>query len=61
MYTDIVRSVSEEFKVPVLDYFELWTSKNLKDLLAEDGLHANPKGHQLLFEQLRDFMGSEFS
>ena len=60
-YTQIVRSVCEETEVPMLDFFSLWSSQELGDLLADDGLHANPAGHQLLFEQLRDFILAEYS
>ena len=55
-YTEVLRSVCEDCNVPILDYFSLWASRELGELLAEDGLHANPAGHQLLFEQLRDFI-----
>lgn len=60
-YSQIIRSVCRETEVPILDYFTLWSSKDRGDLLAEDGLHANPAGHQLLFEQLRDFIVDEYS
>lgn len=60
-YTRIVRSVCVETGVPVLDFFALWSSLELNDLLAEDGLHANPAGHRLLFEQLRDYLVDEYS
>ncbi len=56
IFTDVLRSVCEAHDVPVLDYYALWSSTEPGDLLAEDGLHANPAGHQLLFEQLRDFI-----
>lgn len=56
VYTDILRSVCEDNDVPILDYFSLWSTREREGLLAEDGLHANPAGHQLLFEQLRDFI-----
>jgi len=59
-FTDIVRSVCAEAGVPLLDYFARWSSRELGGLLDEDGLHANPDGHQLLFEQLRDFIVDEY-
>ncbi|MEM9256731.1 MAG: GDSL-type esterase/lipase family protein [Pseudomonadota bacterium] len=55
-YTQRLRSVCVQAQVPVLDYYSLWSSISLDGLLAEDGLHANPAGHRLLFEQLRDDM-----
>ena len=60
VYTNIVRTVCAESAVPVLDYFDLWSKRAQGDLLAEDGLHANPSGHQLLFEQLRDFLSDTY-
>ncbi len=60
VYTQILRSVCKEAEVPTLDYFALWSSKEQGGHLAEDGLHANPVGHQLLFEQLRDFITDNY-
>lgn len=55
-YTQTLKDICEARSLSVLDYFELWESRILDELLAPDGLHCNPKGHQLLFEQLRDFL-----
>jgi len=59
-YTEVVRGVCAENEVPVLDCFLLWQSLNWKALLAEDGLHADPDGHRVLFEQVRDFLVSKY-
>ncbi|MEM8561600.1 MAG: GDSL-type esterase/lipase family protein [Pseudomonadota bacterium] len=59
-YTRTLRSVCRDLCVPVLDYFALWSSQSTEGLLADDGLHANPAGHALLYEQLRAFMLSEY-
>ena len=61
VYTEVIRSVCKEYDVPILDYFSLWSSVELEGFLAEDGLHANPAGHQLLFEQLRDHVVDAYS
>jgi len=59
-YTGVVREVCSESQVPVLDCFLLWQSHDWRALLAEDGLHANPDGHQVLFEQVRDFLTGKY-
>lgn len=61
VYTQIFRLVCKEAEVPTLDYFALWSSKKSGGLLAEDGLHANAAGHQLLFEQLRDYLVEKYN
>jgi len=61
VYTELLRSVCRESSVPLLDYFALWSARDTANLLAEDGLHANAAGHQLLFEQLRDFFTVEYT
>ena len=30
--------------------------KDYKDLLSDDGLHPNEKGHQMIFEIVRDYL-----
>jgi len=59
-YTEKVREACRESQVPVLDCFLLWQSLNRNTLLAEDGLHASPDGHRVLFEQVRDFIVSKY-
>ena len=60
-YTSVLKEVCWEEQCLMLDYFHIWQSLDWKTLLFKDGLHANPDGHQLLFEQLRDFLLGEFS
>ncbi|MEM6581947.1 MAG: GDSL-type esterase/lipase family protein [Pseudomonadota bacterium] len=59
-YTQVLRKVCADLSVPVLDYFSLWTSLQTQELLDADGLHANPAGHAVLFEQLREFLLAQY-
>ncbi len=54
-YNNIVESVCEENSLPFVEIFEEWMKLNYKELL-EDGLHPNPKGHQKIFEAVKDFL-----
>lgn len=54
-YNNIVKSVSEESKLPFVEIFNEWMKSSYKKLL-EDGLHPNPKGHKKIFETVKDFL-----
>ncbi|GAA5442987.1 hypothetical protein Misp06_01163 [Microbulbifer sp. NBRC 101763] len=56
LYTQVVREVAAIEMIPILDFDKLWRNRPLYKLLSEDGLHANPSGHQLLYEQTWDFV-----
>jgi len=60
-YTDVLRQVCEERSCPILDYFKTWSSDEMSDLLADDGLHCNPKGHGKLYRELREFLEYKYS
>lgn len=59
-YTDVMRQVCEERSCPILDYFKNWRADETSDLLAEDGLHCNPKGHEKLYRELREFLEHKY-
>ncbi|QDU43054.1 GDSL-like Lipase/Acylhydrolase [Symmachiella dynata] len=59
-YTDVLRQVCEERSCPILDYFKNWDSEKLSNLLADDGLHCNPTGHEKLYRELREFLENKF-
>ncbi len=60
-YTDVLRQVCAERSCLVLDCFANWGSDDISDLLAEDGLHCNPKGHERLYRELREFLEENYS
>ncbi len=53
-YTDVIRRICGQKSCPILDYLKNWESDELGDLLAEDGLHCNPNGHERLYRELRE-------
>lgn len=54
-YNDIVKSVCGENNLPFIGIFEEWMKVNYRELL-EDGLHPNSKGHQKIFEIVKEFL-----
>jgi len=59
-YSQVVREVASLEAVPILDFDLLWRDKEISNLLAEDGLHANAHGHQLLFKQTWEFVSKNY-
>ncbi|MEM5791138.1 MAG: GDSL-type esterase/lipase family protein [Candidatus Aenigmatarchaeota archaeon] len=54
-YNQIIKSVCEKKKVLFIEIFEKWIKANYKNLL-DDGLHPNSKGHEILFENIKEFL-----
>jgi lysophospholipase L1-like esterase len=55
-YTEIIKKTVLSQKIPYLDIWSQWIKKNYKELLYKDGLHANSKGHQSIFESVKKFL-----
>lgn len=60
VYSQVVREVASIETIPVLDFEFLWRNREISSLLAEDGLHANVNGHQLLFKQTWNFVSNNY-
>ncbi|MCK5332274.1 hypothetical protein KAJ41_00225 [Candidatus Parcubacteria bacterium] len=54
-YNKIIKLVCRENKISFLDIFEKFLKLEYKKLL-ENGLHPNSKGHEIMFEIVRDFL-----
>ncbi len=57
-FGEILKEVCDEEKVPFISQFESW-SKDYKKLLNGDGMHPNSKGHQKIFEAVKEFLEKE--
>ena len=55
-YSSATGEVCAGEKVGFIDLFAQWSKLDLAALLHSDGLHANSKGHELIFENVRDFI-----
>jgi len=54
---EILKEVCKENNVYFIEMFEDWKKLNYKDLLDYyDGLHPNSKGHEKIFETVKDFL-----
>ena len=55
-YMQIVKEICDKEKIPYLDIFNKWIKKDYSHLLFIDGIHANEKGHSVIFEDLKAFL-----
>ncbi len=54
-YNEIIKSICEQNKIYFIEIFEKWIKLNYNPLL-EDGLHQNSRGHEKIFEAVKDFL-----
>lgn len=54
-YNEIVKNSCKQNKVPFIEIFDDWIKTDYKKLLY-DGLHPNSKGHQRIFEAVRNYL-----
>lgn len=58
-YDEIIKSVCQENKILFVEIFNQWIQTDFKQLLDQDGLHPNSKGHEKIFEAVKDFLEGE--
>lgn len=59
-YTQIVKTVCQQEKVPYLDIYNEWAKEDYSQFLIEDGVHANEKGHENIFLKLKEFLEKNY-
>jgi lysophospholipase L1-like esterase len=57
----MVAFLCEQERIPFLDVFHTWLDQNYFQWLHEDGQHANSRGHDIIFNQLKDMLGILYS
>jgi len=55
-YNEGVKLAAEENNILFIDLFESWIKINYKKLLTSDGIHPNSKGHQKIFEKVKEVL-----
>ncbi|UZE93909.1 MAG: SGNH/GDSL hydrolase family protein [Candidatus Pacearchaeota archaeon] len=56
-YNDAIKEICKKEKVLFLELFDEWIKKDYKKWLdGEDGMHPNPKGYEIIFKGVRDFL-----
>ncbi|MCL1125826.1 GDSL-type esterase/lipase family protein [Shewanella surugensis] len=60
-YSQGLRDVCAKKGAMLLDFFQLWETVPLEEVLHSDGLHCNALGHKLLFEQLKRFILEQYT
>ena len=57
LYSSIIEELAYEQNVPFVDVRKAFLeNKNLNELLCEDGIHPNSKGHKIITETFSSFM-----
>ncbi len=59
-YNAQIKVVAQEMNVEVVDIYNVFIKKGSNELLCEDGLHPNTKGHEIIFEQVKDHLVDRF-
>jgi len=54
-YNGVIKNICNEQNVPFVDIFDRWIELDYKNLLT-DGLHPNSKGHQEIYETVKNFL-----
>ena len=60
-YAEVVESVCTERSIPHLNMMDIWSNEEYDQYIFEDGLHANSKGHQMMFELCKSFLDDNFT
>lgn len=55
-YNSTIKVLSEELKVPLIDVYSEFQTKDLKGLFVEDGLHPNDLGHEIIFNSVKEIL-----
>ncbi len=57
LYANLVRSLSESLRVPLVDLREAFLSRRRMDgLLCADGIHPTDRGHELILSAFHEFL-----
>lgn len=60
-YAGNMKQICKELKIDYLDIFNVWLKENYKNkYLADDGLHANSRGHEYIFEKVKDCLVKKY-
>lgn len=51
-YENKLKGICKENRIEYIEIMSDWLKRGFSDLLAEDGLHPNEKGHEYIFEKL---------
>lgn len=55
-YVEATDQICEEMEIPSLDIFNMFLERNYLEYLDDDGLHCNPVGHEVIFEETKKFL-----
>jgi len=58
-YDEYISEVCKELTIQKLELFEKLMNINFPELLTDDSVHPNAKGHQILSEQIIDFLQAQ--
>jgi acyl-CoA thioesterase-1 len=53
-YNKALATFAADRKLPLVDVYSEYVKRDFKLLLSEDGLHPNEKGHEVIFQEVKD-------
>lgn len=53
-YNKIIAEIAQKYRATLIDNYSTFTNVGIDKLFSEDGLHPNEKGHQLIFEKVKE-------
>jgi len=53
-YNSLIIEIAKKNSISLIDTYSAYMQAGYKILFSEDGLHPNEKGHQLIFEKVKD-------
>lgn len=59
-YNQNIKRLAREENIEVIDVYDVFINSDPNTLLDEDGLHPNTQGHEIIFEQVRDYLINKF-
>jgi lysophospholipase L1-like esterase len=57
-YNDLILALAKDKRIQFVEVYRPYIEACYESCLSEDGLHPNEKGHQIIFEQVKDKLNS---
>jgi len=58
IYNEIINEECQKRSIIFLNITEEWSELNYLNLLSDDGIHPNEKGHQKIFEKVKHLINT---
>lgn len=55
-YAAFTKIICQEENIPYIDIYQEWRQEDYQQFLFQDAVHANEKGYEKIFQQVKDFL-----